>query len=683
MASNIDLKAAADSQPTEVLATRFEAWHKVVKSLSTYLKEFAYAQDEVSRLNSRLENTATFPSFQATPNAIAVEADKKPSSSTVSNAETSRDHFMPPGSDSIADVSGILSAFHKAQSSIASRASQELTTNVIPRLEDIEQDLLAKIKEIRALAPDFNNSVSKHQDTTSKEIKAYSTAIETVATKPAALHPKNDPYLLKGSLDKQINRQVKEENYLLEALINIQASGKELETVIVQEIQRALSTFGKLTGLKAGPLQDLSNKITSGFPTKDPTYEWNHFVTREGTFVPPETKPRDAQAVSYPGQESNLASKVRSGYLERRSKYLKSYSKAWYVLTPLYLHEFKSPDQSRDPHPALSLPLGDCKISHDKKGSSSDSHRFIINVGQAGSSKGHNWVFRAESKEQLDGWFNDLTALSQIDHPAERANKYFPPAEKSVEVQDPPLTGPVTPAAPIAIVGGSTAAPLGTPGSPAFSDSSEVTSLGDPFDTGHIEEESLPVTSDESDRRPGPPGRFPSDVGSYGYSAEPTDKVSGFVLPSEIVKQTEEPDIVSDDNSSVFSYDLKKETHSTLPDDTNFKPINSDTPVFLERRLTMTNHKDEPNSEGGIGVARGPDDSAELDHKTAIMRRRSSVASTKSGPRRNSTLSRKATGSYGMDDLRPLTTTSEQPQNLFFASGLPDTTSSGPATSTS
>ena len=125
---------------------------------------------------------------------------------------------------------------------------------------------------------------------------------------------------------------------------------------------------------------------------------------------------------------------------------------------------------------------------------------------------------------------------------------------------------------------------------------------------------------------------------------------------------------------------MKKETHSTLPDDKNFKPVNSDTPVHLERRLTQTNHKDELNFEGGIGVARGPDEPADGDHKSAVMRRRSSVASTKSVPRRGSTLSRRATGSFGItDDLKPLSSTTDQPQGLFFAGGLPETTSSGPS----
>lgn len=665
MSSHLDFNIPTDSQPSEVLANRFEAWRKVINALGSYFKDYASAQEDNARIHTRLANSVSFP-FEPAPSTATTNTANTAKSSFSGNTDTSAlpDEavlFLAKGSGSIADVPTSLKTYHKTQSSNASRTSKELLGKIVPRLDAVQTDLQSKIREIKGLAPDFKNSVSKEQSASSNHLSAYQKAMDVLDKNHRELTPKQDPYLLKDNLDKQLSRQVKEENYLLEAHVNILTSGKELETVVVQEIQAALSAFGKLVGLEAEPLDALSKAVLSGFPTKEPTVEWQHFLEKEKSFAHPDTKPRDISALAYPGQSSNIASQVRSGYLERRSKYLKSYSKAWYVLTPTFLHEFKSHDRRRDPHPALSWPIGDCKVSHDKK-STSDRQKFILTVKQPGtSSKSQNWVFRAENKDLHDAWFNDLTTLTQLEHPAKRADAYFPNKE---------TTSNALPASPLIIAKDEDG---------NVSDSSEVSSLDEPFGV-HGEEEALsPADADDEDRRPGPPGRFPSGVAlqqqQHTGEGKPLERrASTFITPGEHGGLTTDDSAIDDDNSSVFSYDLKRETHSTLPEDKDFKPIGADIPVHVERRLTMTHHKDE-EIDGGIGVARHPNDDVTEDPQRALQRRRSSVATANPKGRHQSTLSRKATGSFGVDDLKPLST-NEQP-GLFFEGGLPDTTSSG------
>jgi hypothetical protein len=61
--------------------------------------------------------------------------------------------------------------------------------------------------------------------------------------------------------------------------------------------------------------------------------------------------------------------------LERKSKYLKSYTPGWYVLSPTHLHEFKSADRIYTQPPVMSLLLTDQKLgSRSQPGSS--SHKF-------------------------------------------------------------------------------------------------------------------------------------------------------------------------------------------------------------------------------------------------------------------------------------------------------------------
>lgn len=120
------------------------------------------------------------------------------------------------------------------------------------------------------------------------------------------------------------------------------------------------------------------------------------------------------------------------------------------------------------------------------------------------------------------------------------------------------------------------------------------------------------------------------------------------------------------DQSSVFSYDLKHKP-TTYTEDDDFTPAEADVPPAVERKLTETHHKFEDSPLEGIGAARLANETAE-DSENHFQRRRSSVSLHRSGPP-----SRRATASYGGDELKPLTT--EGKAELFFADDLPTTTS--------
>ncbi|ANB11711.1 Slm1p [Sugiyamaella lignohabitans] len=791
-----------NSQPTDILAARFSTWRKVIRALNVYFREVATVQDEYVRQNVRLGHAVNFPFFE---NGTSDGGNHSGSAGDFPDHEDRM--FAPFGSNSIADVPGNLIQYHRTQAAAASRTSKELIQNLIPRLEDLRRDLLVKIKEIKNLGSDFRNNVAKEQQGTARDLNAYVNAIEVISTNPASLSAKHDPYLLRPALEKQINRQVNEENYLLEAFLNLQGSGQELEKVVTQEVQQALSVFAKLLGIQGQNTTDLFNKIIEGYVAKSPTAEWDAFIARDDNFVDPNLKPRKVEDISYKYQDSYLAHEVRTGYLERRSKYLKSYSRAWYVLTPSFLHEFKSNDRKHDPHPVMSLSLDDCQLTHDPKSSSSHSHKFILNAKQSGTSsgRGHNWVFRAESKEKMEEWFKDLSTLTNLSSPNERVAKIF----KSVPGTSAATAGAATAAAGVsagvaagagagagagesgtgaaesgavdgiageseaAVVGpsadldgnvssagdgghfggdhtvdytqvardghvagaaafaGATGAAAGVGGftaiaahdverhsahsrsirshtphidengdtyipvvapisSPVPSDTSGVTSNGEPFQdesdrygaTEHNLDEGTQTidnsvysehVGDEERTR----GRFPSEV-NLEHTVDPEQAVdeetlhreaAAFIVPSDLPNNNTS-DTAVDDQASVFTYDLTH-TAATLPDDKDFKPVGSEIPVHIERRLTATRHKEEEIEGTGIGIARHPDEAQESE-EALISRRRSSVASHKRPQRAPS---RKATGSYGTDELKPLSPVeASEPAPLFFANGLPSTT---------
>lgn len=147
--------------------------------------------------------------------------------------------------------------------------------------------------------------------------------------------------------------------------------------------------------------------------------EWNHFVVHDPHFVDPSMPLRRVEDINYPGRYDPQAAEVRAGMLERKSKYLKSYTPGWYVLSPTHLHEFKSADKIYSQPPVMSLYLPDQKLG-SKSDVGSSSHKFMLKGRQSGSMhKGHNWVFRAESHDTMQAWFDDIQVLTERT-PAER-----------------------------------------------------------------------------------------------------------------------------------------------------------------------------------------------------------------------------------------------------------------------
>lgn len=60
-------------------------------------------------------------------------------------------------------------------------------------------------------------------------------------------------------------------------------------------------------------------------------HEWTQFVLHDPHFVNPNMPLRKVDEIEYPGKHHPAAQEVRAGTLERKSKYLKSYTPGWYT----------------------------------------------------------------------------------------------------------------------------------------------------------------------------------------------------------------------------------------------------------------------------------------------------------------------------------------------------------------
>ncbi|KAL4741802.1 hypothetical protein BDV11DRAFT_182436 [Aspergillus similis] len=379
--------------PTEVLAERFQAWRKVLKDLIVFFKELQKSYEARAKLylsSTNIMNNTTLPST-----------------------------FLKSGG--LGDATEILTGFHRQAHYEMSKAA-EVENEVVNQLVGLRNDLQKKTKEIKALAGDFRNSVDKEVDATRKTVRHLQEALGLVDTDPSATSGKGDPFIVRLSVEKQIEKQIEEENYLHRAYLNLENSGRELESIVVGEIQKAYNAYAGIMKREADHTLDTVDKLRAGPISMPHDHEWNAFVANTDEMVDPRIRIRDVESITYPGKDHPAAAEVRSGMLERKSKYLKSYAPGWYVLSPTHLHEFKSADRVAWQTPVMSLYLPEQKLgSHSQPDST--SHKFMLKGRQTGTMhRGHSWVFRAESHETMIAWYEDIERM--INMTGEARNAY-------------------------------------------------------------------------------------------------------------------------------------------------------------------------------------------------------------------------------------------------------------------
>ena len=113
----------------------------------------------------------------------------------------------------VSDATHILRDYHKQSLSEGNKA-KSIEEDVIIQLTGLRSDLQQKVKEIKNLSGDFKNSVDKETEGTRKAVHNLQEALDMVDTDPGAASGKGDPFIIKLGVDRQVERQIDEENYL-------------------------------------------------------------------------------------------------------------------------------------------------------------------------------------------------------------------------------------------------------------------------------------------------------------------------------------------------------------------------------------------------------------------------------------------------------------------------------------
>ena len=114
---------------------------------------------------------------------------------------------------SVVDANRILTEYHKQAAGESSKA-REIEYEVIQALNGLRADLGSKIKEIKGLNGDFKNSVEKELEATRRAVQGYQESLQHFEREDGFDKGSSDPFLVRLNVDRLVEKQIDEENYL-------------------------------------------------------------------------------------------------------------------------------------------------------------------------------------------------------------------------------------------------------------------------------------------------------------------------------------------------------------------------------------------------------------------------------------------------------------------------------------
>lgn len=452
----LPFKNVEDPRPVNQLVYRFSIWKMIIKQLVFYFKEMAVFKQQTGQGNRamlenlevlRKQNSGRLRSRQLDQSSDQNQSSDQPAEIIDSDLinRLLQTTFLPPGDASVLSIS---STFFNTHSSLREREQatyQQLTNRLIPRLENLKDQLNETIKQMNSIknSSDFKTKNLKMEIAkTGAILSDYITSIELLKTGHSksslgstltfnedSFEPRNDPYILKLKLDLQLKDQLYIEAHLKEMYYDLQYKAVQLEKILYTEIQTCIASYTDLIDAELNSVKDnLVAPLRNGLLMNEPTIDWDYFIRndRRRNFLPLNARTtlarekviRKNSDIIYPYRNNVISSCVYSGYLDRKSKYLKNYSRFYYVLTTNFLHEFKSNDRMKDLNPIQSFPLSYLTVATVEN----DERKFVVRIAKpSGKVK---YTFKADKEETAAKWVDYLSDLADFDSTVERNLSY-------------------------------------------------------------------------------------------------------------------------------------------------------------------------------------------------------------------------------------------------------------------
>ncbi|KAL1741290.1 hypothetical protein HDZ31DRAFT_45755 [Schizophyllum fasciatum] len=396
--------APHDLQPSDVLIERFVAWKAIVKQLIAYFEGIADIENSTAKELTKLGAVIQVP-FRAGNQFLGEGGLQDTYYAIRDKTRTIADHHANLG--------------------------RTIDSSIVQHLQKLRVEIKAHVKNIQNDTGKLATSVAKERELSTRYIAELGSSITAFKNTPMNVTAKTDPYVANSAVQRQLHKQVHEENLLQKSIIIIQQNSAHFEEGIVRAIQSAWQTYSEWQSRASAAIQEVHVALAAQMASLAPDREWIAFSARSDHLLDPDTPLRKPDHIVYPLMDDPSVLPVHTGLLERKKRFMRRYREAYYVLTPAgFLHEYASSDPNAPggQAPVFSLFLPACTLGPPAP-PTSRSHKFHVEqngadgaaAGKAGggglrhslSMRGgaHAWTFRCRSREEMMEWWNDVRML--------------------------------------------------------------------------------------------------------------------------------------------------------------------------------------------------------------------------------------------------------------------------------
>ncbi|KNZ82007.1 Phosphatidylinositol 4,5-bisphosphate-binding protein SLM1 [Termitomyces sp. J132] len=399
--------APHDLQPSDVLIDRFVAWKAIVKQLIAYFEAQGIADIE--------NNTAK----ELTRLGAVIQVPFRAGNQFLGEGGLQDIYY------GIRDNTRIIADQH-------ANLGRTIDSSIVQHLQKLRTEIKAHIKNVQNDTGKLATNVAKEREMSMRLIAELSSNISNFKNRPMSVTHKTDPFVSNQAVERQLQRQVHEENLLQKSIIIMQQNSAHFEEGIVRAIQSAWQTYDEWSSRSTLAIQDSSRALSLRMSSLAPDREWISFSARSDHLLDPDTPLRNPANITYPSKDDPSVLAVHTGYLERKKRFTRAYRESYFVLTAAgFLHEYAGNDPATNEGitPMFSLFLPACTLGPPAT-AASRSNKFHIEgrrdgVGttKAGGIGGglrmalkgggaqHAWSFRARSREDMMEWWNDIRML--------------------------------------------------------------------------------------------------------------------------------------------------------------------------------------------------------------------------------------------------------------------------------
>ncbi|KAK9760420.1 hypothetical protein K7432_015545 [Basidiobolus ranarum] len=381
---------AAEALPSDIFEQRLYAWKSTIKQLILYFQTIAEVEQQSARGYSKAFNSLQVPLKEG-------------------------HHLLPVGNNGVQDVTVAVNNTSQQLFEHHTEFAKCITDQIVGNLSRLKAEIKTRLLSTKKEIIGHESNLGRERQTSAKIISEYDQACHAADSHTSAsIKPTpTDPWLVYNGLQRQLHKQIIEENGFHKSMISTQKSLEIFEASIVETLKTTLESYYKWRTTYTTKLLEQINVANEAITTLTPNLEWNAFFEKnKPPLIDPQSPETSIEAINYPNKENQLTVPKKYGVMERQGGMFKSARKDHCFITPSgFLHGYSNADPTTGaPEFSIHLPssvlrgYSEANLAFEvaEKGSGGLFHRAE-----------HSYVFKFLTKDELANWWSAIKEFTK------------------------------------------------------------------------------------------------------------------------------------------------------------------------------------------------------------------------------------------------------------------------------